>query len=208
MAKCHSFKVESVQFSSVQLLSCVRLFATPWIAARQASLSITNSWSHSDSRPSSQWCHPTIPSSNTPLCSYTASLYFHLLMDTDGVPIFTTVNKAAMDIRVHVSFQFYRTHLVLLGFDIPFICCSDLLMLTTSCHSGVGFYFFSDTIFGFCHYRLFTQVYLRHFHWHSLILHVKCIFEANVYSMLVCRGTRFLFTTTYFSEKKSFIWTI
>ena len=29
--------------SSVQSLSCVRLFATPWIAARQASLSITNS---------------------------------------------------------------------------------------------------------------------------------------------------------------------
>ena len=28
---------------SVQLLSCVRLFATPWIAAHQASLSITNS---------------------------------------------------------------------------------------------------------------------------------------------------------------------
>ena len=34
-----------VQFSSVQLLSRVRLFATPWIAARQASLSITNSQS-------------------------------------------------------------------------------------------------------------------------------------------------------------------
>ena len=33
------------QFSSVQLLSRVRLFATPWIAALQASLSITNSWS-------------------------------------------------------------------------------------------------------------------------------------------------------------------
>ena len=32
-------------FSSVQSLSPVRLFATPWIAARQASLSITNSWS-------------------------------------------------------------------------------------------------------------------------------------------------------------------
>ena len=30
-------------FSSVQLLSHVRLFETPWIAARQASLSITNS---------------------------------------------------------------------------------------------------------------------------------------------------------------------
>ena len=36
---------DSVQFSSVQLLSCVWLFATPWIAACQASLSITNSWS-------------------------------------------------------------------------------------------------------------------------------------------------------------------
>ena len=35
--------IHSVQFSSVQLLSCVRLFATPWNAARQASLSITNS---------------------------------------------------------------------------------------------------------------------------------------------------------------------
>ena len=32
-----------VQFSSVQSLSQVRLFATPWITAHQASLSITNS---------------------------------------------------------------------------------------------------------------------------------------------------------------------
>ena len=35
----------SVQFSSVQSLSRIRLFATPWITARQASLSITNSGS-------------------------------------------------------------------------------------------------------------------------------------------------------------------
>ena len=33
------------QFSSVQLLSCVQLFATPWTAAHLSSLSITNSWS-------------------------------------------------------------------------------------------------------------------------------------------------------------------
>ena len=37
--------LSAVQFSSVQLLSHVRLFATPWIAARQASLFITISWS-------------------------------------------------------------------------------------------------------------------------------------------------------------------
>ena len=35
--------MSSVQFSSVQSLSRVQLFVTPWIAACQASLSITNS---------------------------------------------------------------------------------------------------------------------------------------------------------------------
>ena len=33
------------KFNSVQLLSRVQLFVTPWTAARQASLPITNSWS-------------------------------------------------------------------------------------------------------------------------------------------------------------------
>ena len=37
-------KIKS-QDSSVQSLSHVQLFTTPWIAARQVSLSITNSWS-------------------------------------------------------------------------------------------------------------------------------------------------------------------
>ena len=41
-----ALKLSQYQFVSlVQSLSRVRLFATPWIAARQASLSITNSWS-------------------------------------------------------------------------------------------------------------------------------------------------------------------
>ena len=35
----------ALQFSSVQSLSCVQLFVTPWTAACQASLSITNSQS-------------------------------------------------------------------------------------------------------------------------------------------------------------------
>ena len=35
----------NIQFSSVHFLSRVSLFVTPWIRARQASLSITNSWS-------------------------------------------------------------------------------------------------------------------------------------------------------------------
>ena len=40
-----TFKSGSVQFSSVQLFSHVPLLATPWTAACQASMSITNSWS-------------------------------------------------------------------------------------------------------------------------------------------------------------------
>ena len=38
-------KQKEVQFSSIQSLGRVRRFATPWTAACQASLSITNSWS-------------------------------------------------------------------------------------------------------------------------------------------------------------------
>ena len=45
--ECHVVEIiQCIAFSdSVQSLSCVWLFATPWTAARQASLSITNSWS-------------------------------------------------------------------------------------------------------------------------------------------------------------------
>ena len=38
------FKKKEAHFSSVQLLNHVWLFATPWTAAHQASLSITNTW--------------------------------------------------------------------------------------------------------------------------------------------------------------------
>ena len=59
----------SVQFSSLQLLSRVRLFGTPWISGREASLSITNSRVHSNSHPSSRWSHPAISSSAVPFPS-------------------------------------------------------------------------------------------------------------------------------------------
>ena len=52
------------QFSSVQSLSCVRLFATPRIAACQASLSITNS----QSSPKPMCIKSVMPSSHLILC--------------------------------------------------------------------------------------------------------------------------------------------
>ena len=56
-------------FNSVQFLSWVWLFVIPWTAACQTSLSITNSWSCSNSCPLSWWCYPTISSSVIPLSS-------------------------------------------------------------------------------------------------------------------------------------------
>ena len=65
----HAIGMNFEVFSSVQLLSCVQLFATPWTAARQASLSTTNSQSLPNSHPSSQWYHPIISSSVLPFSS-------------------------------------------------------------------------------------------------------------------------------------------
>ena len=57
-------KMGSVQISSVQSLSRVWLFVTSWIAARQASLSITNTWSS----PKLTSIESVIPSSHLILC--------------------------------------------------------------------------------------------------------------------------------------------
>ena len=57
------------QFSSVQSLSRVWLFATPWTAARQASLSTTNSWSPPKPMSIESVSHPTTSSSVVPFSS-------------------------------------------------------------------------------------------------------------------------------------------
>ena len=51
---------------SVQLLSPVWLFATPWTIACQASFTSPTPRVYSNTCPLSQWCHPTISSSAVP----------------------------------------------------------------------------------------------------------------------------------------------
>ena len=63
---CPSGLTHMPQSPGVQSLSRVWLFVTPWTAARQASLYITNSWSLPKPSPLSQWCHLTISSSIIP----------------------------------------------------------------------------------------------------------------------------------------------
>ena len=61
-----SFKYQKkLQLSSIQSLSCVRLFVTPWVTARQASLSINNS----QSLPQLMSIQLVMPSNRLILCS-------------------------------------------------------------------------------------------------------------------------------------------
>ena len=58
-----------VCISSVQSLSHVRLFVTPWTAAQQAPCPTPSPGAYSNSCPLSRWCHPTISSSVVPFSS-------------------------------------------------------------------------------------------------------------------------------------------
>ena len=62
------------QFTLVQSLSRVRLFATAWIAVRKASLSSSTPGVHTNSYALSRWCHPAISSSVVPFSSCPQSL--------------------------------------------------------------------------------------------------------------------------------------
>ena len=69
-AECHAMHLRIGPLNqAVQLLSRVQLLVTPWAAACQASLSITNSRAYSNSCPLHWWCHPTISASVVPFSS-------------------------------------------------------------------------------------------------------------------------------------------
>ena len=73
---CAIWEAPESMFSSAQL-SRVHLSVTPWTAACQASLSITNSWSRPKPMPIESVmpsCHPTISSSVVPFSSCSQSL--------------------------------------------------------------------------------------------------------------------------------------
>ena len=80
--------VIKIQFSSVQSLSCVRLFVTPWTAARQASRSITNS----RSPPQPMSIESVMPSTHLILCH-------PLLLPSIFPNIRVFSNKSALGIR-------------------------------------------------------------------------------------------------------------
>ena len=95
---------ETNTISSVQL-SRVQLFATPWPAARQASLSFINSGVYSNSCPLSRWCHLTISSSAIPFSSClqsspaSGSFPMSQFFESDGQSIGASASVLPMNIQ-------------------------------------------------------------------------------------------------------------
>ena len=86
------------QFSSVQSLSCVWLFATPWTIARQASLSITNS----QSLPKPMSIALVMPSNHLILC------YLLILLPSifPSIRVFSNESALCMGWPKYWSFSF------------------------------------------------------------------------------------------------------
>ena len=82
-----------VQFSSVQSLSRVWLFATPWTAVRQASPSIMNSWS----LPKLMSTESVMPSNHLILCCPLLSL----------PPIFPSIRVFSNESALHIRWPKY-----------------------------------------------------------------------------------------------------
>ena len=84
--------------SSIQLLNCVRLFTTPWTAACQASLAITNSQSLLKLMSMSWWCHKTISSSVIPF-----PLYLHSFPASGSFPVSQFSTEGGLSIGASAS---------------------------------------------------------------------------------------------------------
>ena len=110
-------QVSSVQFSS----SVVSDSVIPWTAACQASLSINNSWSCSDSCPSSRWCHPAISSSIIPfscLKFFPASEYVPIgqFFTSGGQSIGVSASASVLPMNIQDWFPWGLTGLIFFQF--------------------------------------------------------------------------------------------
>ena len=109
-----------MDLSSVQSLSCVLLFATPWIAACQASLSITNDWS----LPKLMCIELVMPSKHRILCC----LLLLLPPIPPSIRVFSNESILPMTWPKYWSFSFsispYNEHPGLISFKMDWL---DLL---------------------------------------------------------------------------------
>ena len=121
------YTLKQLNSQSVQPLSHVQLFATPWTAACHASLSFLPPGVCSNLCPLSQWCHPTISSSVIPfsscLQSFLASRSFQMsqLFASGGQSIGASTSASVLPVNVQGWFPFGVTRLILLSKGLFFI---------------------------------------------------------------------------------------
>ena len=98
--------VSSVQFSSVQSLSHVRLFATPWLQHTRLPRPSLTPGVYLNSCPLSWWCHPTISSSIIPfsscLQSFSASGSFQMshLFASGGQSVGVSASTSVLPVNI------------------------------------------------------------------------------------------------------------
>jgi len=158
------FKPQSWQLSvsPVQSLSCVRLFSTPWIAACQASLSITNS----RSSPKLMSIESVMPFSHLILCRP----LFLLPPIPPSIRVFSNESTLRMRWPKYWSFSFiispYNEHPGLISFRMDWL---DLLAVLGTLKSLLQHHSSKHQFFwlSFLHSSTLTSI---HDHWknHSL----------------------------------------
>ena len=144
-------------YQSVQLLSCVQLFVTPWTAACQASLSITNSWS----LPKPMSIESVMPSNHLILCR-------PLLLLASIFPSITVFsNESALRIRwpKYWSFSFNispsNEHPGLISFRMDWL---DLLAVQGTLKSLLQHHNSKASVLRCSAFTSFTSI---HDHWKS-----------------------------------------
>ena len=153
------------QFSSVQSLSRVRLSETPWIAAHQASLSITNSWS----LPKLMSIESVMPSSHLILCCP----LFLLPSIFPSIRIFS--NESTLRIRwpKYWSFSFSislsNEHPGLISFRMDWL---DLLAVQGTLKKSIN-----SSVLTFLHSPTLTSI---HDHWKNHGLDYMDLWQSNV----------------------------
>ena len=116
---CLLISGNGVQFSSVQSLSHVRLFATPWTAAHQASWSVTNSWSllklmSIESVMLSNWCSSSVGPFSSHLQTFPASRSFQMsqFFISGGQSIGVSASASVLQMNIQGWFPLNLTSLI------------------------------------------------------------------------------------------------
>ena len=120
------FLIEIVGCCCLVVQCCPTLFATPWTAARQASLSSTISWSLLKLCPLNQWCHPPISTSVVPfsscLRSFPASESFPMswLFASGGQSIGASASASILSMNIQGWFPLGLSDLIILEYGKSF----------------------------------------------------------------------------------------